>query len=66
MYKDFENVPHGQRVQNYARAMAALAAKYPSDDEAQIFYGLALNISASPADKTYANQLKGAAILEKI
>jgi tetratricopeptide (TPR) repeat protein len=66
MYKDFENVPHVQRVQNYARAMAALAAKYPSDDEAQIFYGLALNISASPADKTYANQLKGAAILEKI
>src|SRR5262249_57373347 len=29
-------------------------------------YALALNTSASPADKTYANQLKGAAILEPI
>ena len=38
----------------------------PNDDEAQIHYALALNTSASPADKTYANQLKGAAILEPI
>jgi hypothetical protein len=37
-----------------------------TDDEAQIHYALALNTSASPADKTYANQLKGAAILELI
>ena len=40
--------------------------RYPDDDEAQIHYALALNTSASPADKTYANQLKGAAILEPI
>ncbi|HYC63184.1 MAG TPA: hypothetical protein VEC14_00520 [Reyranellaceae bacterium] len=66
MYKDFENVPHGQRVQNYLKAMERLATKYPNDDEAQIFYGLVLNTSASPADKTYAQQLKGAALLEKI
>src|SRR5712692_3289627 len=46
--------------------MEALAARYPDDDEAQIAYALALNTSASPADKTYANQLKGAAILEPI
>ena len=38
----------------------------PNDDEAQIHYALAFNTSASPADKTYANQLKGAAILEPI
>ena len=44
----------------------ALAQRYPKDDEAQIHYAIALNISASPADKTYANQLKGAAILEPI
>ena len=46
--------------------MEALAAKYPDDDEAQIFYAITLNVAASPTDKTYANQLKGAAILEAI
>jgi tetratricopeptide (TPR) repeat protein len=46
--------------------MAALAQRYPQDDEAQIYYALALDVAASPADKTYANQLKAAAILEGI
>jgi tetratricopeptide (TPR) repeat protein len=46
--------------------METLAAKYPDDDEAQIFYAITLNVAASPADKTYADQLKGAAILEPI
>src|SRR3981081_4137706 len=46
--------------------MEQLAQRYPDDDEAQIHYALALNTSASPADKTYASQLKGAAILEVI
>ena len=45
----------------YVKAMEQLAQRYPKDDEAQIHYALALNISASPTDKTYANQLKGAA-----
>ena len=66
MYKDFEKVDHRTRVLNYAKAMERLAAKYPADDEAQIYYALALNVSASPADKTYAQQLKGAALLEKM
>ena len=47
-------------------AMEALAARYPDDDEAQILYAITLNVAASPSDKTYANQLKGAAILEPI
>src|SRR5436853_7636700 len=46
--------------------MEALPQRVPKDYEAQIHYALALNTSASPADKTYANQLKGAAILEPI
>src|SRR5271167_2886088 len=66
MYLDYDNTPHQVRVQSYLQAMAALAAKYPDDDEAQIFYAITLNVAASPADKTYANQLKGAAILEPI
>ena len=66
MYTDYDKVDHRTRVLNYLNAMEQLAAKYPNDDEAQIHYALALNVGASPSDKTYTNQLKGAAILEKI
>ena len=66
MYVDYDKIPQQARVQSYLRKMQALAAKYPDDDEAQIFYAITLNVAASPADKTYANQLKGAAILEPI
>jgi hypothetical protein len=66
MYTDYDKVDHRSRVVAYAKAMQALAQKYPDDDEAQIHYALALNTSASPADKTYSSQLKGAAILEPI
>jgi hypothetical protein len=66
MYVDYDKIPQQERVQSYLKKMAALAAKYPDDDEAQMFYAITLNVAASPADKTYANQLKGAAILEPI
>lgn len=66
MYVDYDKIPQQTRVLSYLKAMEKLAAKYPDDDEAQIFYAITLNVSASPADKTYANQLKGAAILEPI
>jgi hypothetical protein len=66
MYVDYDKTPQQERVQSYLKKMEALAAKYPDDDEAQIFYAITLNVAASPADKTYANQLKGAAILEPI
>jgi hypothetical protein len=66
MYADYDKVDHRTRVLAYLKAMEQLAQRYPNDDEAQIHYALALNVGASPADKTYANQLKGAAILENI
>src|SRR5947199_3964724 len=66
MYSDYEKLTHSQRIRSYLEAMEKLALKYPNDDEAQIFYAITLNTSASPADKTYAQQLKGAAILEPI
>jgi len=46
--------------------MGAVAAKYPEDHEAQIFYALAIAASEDPADKTYAGRLKAGAILEKL
>src|SRR4029450_561849 len=66
MYADYEKVDHRTRLLAYAKAMEALAQRYPDDDEAQIHYALALNTSASPPDKTYANQPKGGALLEPI
>jgi tetratricopeptide (TPR) repeat protein len=66
MYVDYDKTTHAARVQSYLKAMEALAARYPDDDEAQISYAITLNVAASPADKTYANQLKGLAILEPI
>jgi hypothetical protein len=66
MYVDYDKIDHRTRVQSYLKSMEALAGRYPDDDEAQIAYAITLNVSASPADKTYANQLKGAAILEPL
>jgi hypothetical protein len=36
------------RVQAYLKAMEAVAQRYPQDDEAQIYYALALDVAASP------------------
>jgi tetratricopeptide (TPR) repeat protein len=65
-YKDADRVDHRTRALAYERAMEQIAARYPADREAAVFYALALNITLDPNDKTYANQLKAAAILEKV
>ena len=65
-YQDYATVPQRTRTANYEAAMARLSARYPDDAEAAIFYALALNEAADPADKTYARQLKAADILEKL
>jgi tetratricopeptide (TPR) repeat protein len=50
----------------YEQAMSVLAAAYPADREASIFWALSLTASALPTDKTYVNQLKAGAILERL
>jgi tetratricopeptide (TPR) repeat protein len=65
-YKDYATIPQRTRMANYEASMAQLVAQYPDDAEAAIFYALALNEAADPADKTYAKQLKAADILEKL
>ncbi len=54
------------RLVAYRDAMAAVAGKYPEDPEASTFYALALAFAADPTDKTYADQLRAGAILEKL
>ena len=65
-YKDYDNVDQTTRGLAYEKAMEQLTKNYPEDQEAAIFYALALNETAPPSDKTYANQRKAGAILEKI
>jgi tetratricopeptide (TPR) repeat protein len=65
-YTDHDKVDHRTRVLAYLKAIEGVAQRYPSDDEAQILYGITLNVAAPPSDKTYAMQLKGATILEPI
>lgn len=66
LYADYESTPQRVRFVAYRDAMQEVAAKYPDDHEAQIFYALALAASEDPADKTYADRLKAGAILEKL
>ena len=65
-YKDADRVDHRTRALAYEHAIAQIAARYPTDREAAVFHALALNITLDPNDKTYANQLKAAAILERV
>src|SRR3954462_3046765 len=64
-YEDFANRPERQRALARSKAYEALAAKYPKDDEAQIFNALYLIAIQQQSDQTYSNSLKAAAILEK-
>jgi tetratricopeptide (TPR) repeat protein len=66
LYTDAGTLDQRARIVAYEKAMAALAAAYPADREASIFWALSLTAAALPTDKTYANQLKAGAILEKL
>ena len=66
LYFDYQNTPQRARLLAYRDAMRDVAAQYPEDPEAQIFYALALAAAEDPADKTYADRLKAGAILEKL
>jgi tetratricopeptide (TPR) repeat protein len=65
-YKDAETVDHRTRALAYRDALQQLVADYPEDTEAAIFYALALAATADPTDKSYANQLQAAEMLDAI
>ena len=64
-YEDWTNRYENDRQKSRAKAYEALAARYPDDDEAQIFFALYLAGTQSQAEQTYATYLKAASILEK-
>jgi tetratricopeptide (TPR) repeat protein len=64
-YENFANRSERERQLARAKAYEKLAAKYPDDDEAQIFYALYLAGTQTASDQTYSAYLKAAGILEK-
>jgi tetratricopeptide (TPR) repeat protein len=65
-FRDHDKVAVDARLAAYNAAMERMAQSYPDDYEIQVFYALTLQASAPKSDLTYANQIKSAALLEKL
>jgi hypothetical protein len=65
-YDQYDKLDHRTRCRNFENAMEKLHDKYYTDKEAAIFYALALNAAADPADKTFAKQKKAGQILNAL
>ena len=65
-FEHFDTLDQKTRTGKYEAAMAKLHERYPQDTEVAVFYALALNEAVDLADKSYARQLKAAAILEQL
>lgn len=65
-YKNWDKTAHHIRCLSFEKAMEKLYKEYPNDKEAAIFYALALDGSADPADKTFSNQRKAGSILNAL
>jgi tetratricopeptide (TPR) repeat protein len=66
LYEDGATTDQRSRTLAYQEAMQRISSKYPDDLEAAAFYALAIAQNASPTDKTFANQLEAANILERL
>src|SRR5215468_197590 len=65
-YRDYDKVSVDDRLLAYTKAMEQMTQRDPDDFEAWAYYALTLQASAPKTDKSYTNQLKAAAILEKL
>jgi tetratricopeptide (TPR) repeat protein len=63
-YADFASRPERARQISRAQAFEALATRYPTDDEAQIFAALYIAGTQLQSDQSYAAYLKAASMLE--
>ena len=64
--RDHEKVAYPARLNAFDDAMSKLAGRYADDKEAAIISALITSANFNPADKTYANQLKAAKVLEPL
>jgi len=65
-YENADRLDHFSRVLNFEKAMEKIYLSYPDDEDAAIFYALALAAGANPADKTYSHQRKAFDILNPL
>ena len=65
-FEHADQLDHRSRVLKFEKAMESIYERYPDDKEAAIFYALALNAAADPADKTYAREKKAFNLLNPI
>ncbi|MBX9965710.1 MAG: tetratricopeptide repeat protein [Burkholderiales bacterium] len=70
-FRDHETIEQRTRTLNYEQAMRTLAKTYPEDDEARIFYALALTETAlmnavMTGDTTLDRQIEAGEILERL
>ena len=66
VFGDGGTTPYGVRALKYEAAMREVAAAYPKDVEARVFYALALISNASTTDKQHTKQKEAAEILEPL
>ncbi|HEV8647591.1 MAG TPA: hypothetical protein VGR01_18695 [Burkholderiales bacterium] len=64
--KDWDSSDHRARMVAFEKAMEGVTRRHQQDIEAQILYALVLDATALPTDKSFANQLKAAGILEPL
>jgi tetratricopeptide (TPR) repeat protein len=62
-YQDHARLDHRTRSLRFEAGMAAVHRAFPADPEASIFYALALNAAADPADKSFRKQRQAGALL---
>lgn len=66
-YKDSDRLDHRTRAFAYSEAMERLYRRFPSDNEAGVFYALTLIATGTmKGDKSYASEKKAARILNRI
>jgi hypothetical protein len=65
-YRDHDKLSHAERAKRLEAGFEKVAQRYPQDLEATILHALFLSRNFDPQDKTYANQLRAAKILEPI
>ena len=64
--RDRESLDHRARVTAFEEKMGEVAAANPEDLEAAILHALVTSANFDPADRTYANQMRAAEILEPL
>jgi tetratricopeptide (TPR) repeat protein len=64
--RDRDTLDHRARVTAFEEKMGEVAAANPEDLEAAILYALVTSANFDPADRTYANQMRAAEILQPL